>query len=175
MKAAFFDRDGTLIKDVHYLSSLDQIQLIERAVAFAAVCQAKGYTLFVVTNQSGVARGYFSAQFVEQTHDALYHQLQQQGVVIKKFYYCSHHPTDAVVPELLTDCTCRKPGPGMLLTAAQEYGINLQASLMFGDKQLDLDAGEVAGCAAFTIDQVLEQSPAWWDEKIFATYTARSS
>lgn len=168
MKAAFFDRDGTLIKDVHYLSSLDQIQLIERVVAFAATCQKKGYTLFVVTNQSGIARGYFSAQFVEQTHNALYHQLQQRGVMIKKFYYCPHHPTHAVIPELLIDCYCRKPWPGMLLKAAQEHGINLQDSLMFGDKQLDVDAGQAAGCRGFIIDQVLEQSPAWWDEKIFA-------
>gem|GEM_PF-852133 len=169
MKAAFFDRDGTLIKNVHYLSSLDQIQLIEQAVNFAAVCQEKGYTLFIVTNQSGIARGYFSAQFVERTHAVLYHQLQQRNVEIKKFYYCPHHPTDSVIPELRTLCNCRKPGPGMLLTAAHEHGINLQNSLMFGDKQIDLEAGEAAGCRAFSIDQILEQSPAWWDEKIFAT------
>lgn len=172
MKAAFFDRDGTLIKDVNYLSSLDQIELIKQAVDFAAVCQAKGYTLFVVTNQSGIARGYFSAQFVEQTHAVLYHQLRQQDVEIKKFYYCPHHPRDAVIPELLIDCNCRKPGTGMLLKAAQEYGIDLQASLMFGDKQLDVDAGQAAGCAAFIIDHVLKQSPSWWDEKIFVTNTA---
>lgn len=169
MKAAFFDRDGTLIKDVHYLSALHQIQLIEQAVAFAAVCQAQGYTLFVVTNQSGIARGHISAQFVEQTHEVLYHRLQQRGVVIKQFYYCPHHPTDAVIPELLIACNCRKPGPGMLLKAAQEHGINLQASLMFGDKQLDVDAGQAAGCNAFIIDQVLEKSPGWWDEKVFVT------
>lgn len=153
-KAAFFDRDGTLIVDYPFLTKLEQVQLLLPAVAIARLCQERGYTLFVVTNQSGVARGFFDEAFVQQTHRLLQDLLSQQGVHIEKYYYCPHHP------EVGNDfykkkCTCRKPLPGMLEQAAQEYNIDLKASLMFGDVERDLQAGNAAGCLSFNMPRLM--------------------
>jgi len=150
-KAAFFDRDGTLIHDVHYLSRLEHVQVFERAMLIARLCAAKGYRLFVVTNQSGVARGLFDETFVQTTHRFLAEQFAAHDVVIEKFYYCPHHPTEAVHDQYRLDCACRKPKPGMLQTAAQEFDVDLQRSVLFGDNQVDLDAGRQVGCQTFDI------------------------
>ena len=151
IKAAFFDRDGTLIKDVPYLSNLGDIQILPEATKIARILQEQGYTLFVVTNQSGVARGFFDEQFIHRTHTYLDTQLVLHGISIKQYYYCPHHPSQALLEQYRQDCTCRKPNPGMLLTAAQDHQIDLSASLMFGNSQTDLDAGLAAGCRAFDI------------------------
>jgi D-glycero-D-manno-heptose 1,7-bisphosphate phosphatase len=157
-KAAFFDRDGTLIRDVNYLSRLDQVEVLERAMHIARLCAAKGYRLFVVTNQSGVARGFFDEAFVQATHQLLARQCAAYGVAFEKFYYCPHHPTVATNDQYRLDCVCRKPRPGMLQTAAQEFGLDLQRSVMFGDKQVDLDAGQQAGCQTFDITKLFAVS-----------------
>lgn len=160
-KAAFFDRDGTLIKDVPYLSSLSDMQLLPQAVAFARLCVAWGYKIFIVTNQSGIARGYFSSEFVEETHVVLAQQLQKEGVVVDKFYYCPHHPTEAVVQLLMIECDCRKPGPGMLHAAAADFNLDLSQSLMFGDRASDVQAGIAAGCRSFDIAHVMSNPLLW--------------
>ena len=160
-KAAFFDRDGTLIKEVSYLSSIDDMQLLPEAVAFARLCAAWGYKIFIVTNQSGVARGYFSSEFVEATHVVLAQQLLKEGVVVDKFYYCPHHPTEAVIQSLMVECSCRKPGPGMLHTAATEFNLDLSQSLMFGDRASDVQAGIAAGCRSFDIAHVMSNPLLW--------------
>jgi len=156
IKAAFFDRDGTLISDVNYLQSIDQIQIIEHAVAIAQLCQSLGYTIFVITNQSGVGRGFFDETFVQKTHDYIRNLFIKRGVTIHSFYYCPHHP-EAIIPAYRQVCACRKPQPGMLLKAAHEYKIDLASSLMFGDKVCDFDAGSAAGCRAFDITKLFLQ------------------
>jgi D-glycero-D-manno-heptose 1,7-bisphosphate phosphatase len=143
-KAAFFDRDGTLIKDVSYLSDLSQIEVLPFAVDLCLNLQREGFLLIVVTNQSGIARGFFDASFVEKTHDELKRMFLHRGVTFEKFYYCPHHPNDG--------CQCRKPSPGMLMRAAREYSIDMSQSLMFGDKKLDIEAGNAAGCKSFYIN-----------------------
>ena len=153
-KAAFFDRDGTLIDDVNYLSSLDQIKVISKALEVCRLLQSKGYMLFVVTNQSGIARGYFDENFVNKTHDHLKSIFQKEGINLKKFYFCPHHPIHALEEKYKQNCECRKPNPGMLLQAAREFDINLSQSLMFGDKELDVQAGNAAGCRSFYIQNV---------------------
>jgi D-glycero-D-manno-heptose 1,7-bisphosphate phosphatase len=157
-KAAFFDRDGTLIQEVNYLSRLEQVQVIDRAMLIARLCADKGYRLFVITNQSGVARGMFDEAFVQATHRLVAEQCVAHGVLIEKFYYCPHHPTEAVHDHYRLDCACRKPKPGMLQAAAQEFDLDLQRSVMFGDKQVDLDAGQQAGCQTFDITKLFAVS-----------------
>ena len=155
IKAAFFDRDGTLIKDVSYLSDLKQVELLPGIIKFCSTLQNLGYKLFVVTNQSGIARGFFDESFVEKTHIFISDIFKSNGIKFEKFYYCSHHPKESVKKELLLDCNCRKPKPGMLLRAADEFNIDLGQSLMFGDRSMDIQAGNSVGCRSFYIQNIL--------------------
>ena len=146
-KAAFFDRDGTLIKDVHYLSSLDHVELLPGIVDFCLYLQQKDYLLFVVTNQSGIARGFFDEAFVQKTHRYISDIFAKHSIYFKKFYYCPHHPSE--------NCMCRKPSPGMLELASCEYDLDLSKSLMFGDKECDIQVGTRVGCKSFYILDII--------------------
>lgn len=149
-RAAFFDRDGTIIKNVHYLSSIDQIEIIERTIDICRLCQAKGYQLILVTNQSGVARGFFDEAFVIEANRHLFALLASRRVFFTKAYYCPHYPGGIVEP-YACPCTCRKPESGMLFAAAAEYEIDLKASIMIGDSEVDIKSGNAAGCQSFDI------------------------
>ncbi|MFA6527859.1 MAG: HAD family hydrolase, partial [Candidatus Babeliales bacterium] len=153
------DRDGTIIKNTGYLSSADQIELIEGAVQLCRLCQDKGYQLILVTNQSGVARGYFDESFVQATHEYLFNVLAKHEVFFTKAYYCPHHPK-AQVKDYARQCQCRKPGPGMLLSAAVDYDLDLSASVMIGDTDVDIKAGVAAGCRSFDILSLLNLNKA---------------
>jgi len=109
----------------------------------------------VVTNQSGVARGFFDEAFVQRTHEFLQKRLHKSGVVVQAWYYCPHHPSVATVARYKKKCLCRKPQPGMLLQAAHDFGIDLSQSVMIGDKRSDLDAGKAAGCRSFDINALM--------------------
>ena len=159
IKAAFLDRDGTIIEDVKYLSRLENIKLIPHAVKICHLLQQKNYKLFVFTNQSGIARGMFDEEFVKKTHSHISQIFEKNGVIFEKFYYCPHHPTEAIVPKYDQMCECRKPKPGMLLKAAQEYPIDLAKSIAIGNEQKDLVAGQRAGCKSFDINQLFNLSP----------------
>ena len=154
-KAAFLDRDGTIIHDVGYLSNLANCRFMPGIIELLQRLQKAGYLLVVVTNQSGIARGYFDESFVEATHDFLETQLLQHGVTIAAFYFCPHHPEKSVRADLLQACDCRKPRAGMFIQAAQDLAIDLTASLMIGDSARDLEAGRAAGCRSYLIDEVL--------------------
>jgi len=149
IKAAFFDRDGTLIKDVNYLKSLDNIELIPNILDLCSYLQDRGYKLFVITNQSGISRKYFDEQFVLDTHLYLKWLFGKHNVFFEKFYHCPHQD--------IHNCECRKPKPGLILKACQEFDIDLKQSLMFGDKNIDLEAGNLAGCQSFLIQDILNQ------------------
>jgi D-glycero-D-manno-heptose 1,7-bisphosphate phosphatase len=156
IKAAFFDRDGTIIKDANYLSDFSKIEVVPEAIKLCLELQKIGYKLFVVTNQSGIARGCFDEVFVKYTHDYLAKLFEKEGVFFEKWYYCPHHPEygNKFYKKV---CNCRKPQPGMLLQAAQEYNIDLKKSFMFGDKLCDLQAGQAAGCKSFYIQNISDQ------------------
>ena len=156
-KAAFFDRDGTLIEDVNYLSNIDQIKILPGIVKLCLDLQKNGYMIMVVTNQSGVARGYYDEKFVEEANIYLGDLFEKYGVFINKFYYCPHHPVSAISSKYNKKCCCRKPEPGMLLQAAEEFDIDLSKSLMFGDKETDLMAGNAVGCKSFYIQDFIEK------------------
>jgi D-glycero-D-manno-heptose 1,7-bisphosphate phosphatase len=162
-KGAFFDRDGTLITHVPYLARIDDIKLIKRAAELCLFLQNKGYKLFVITNQSGIGRGFFDEAFVQESHQVLDAHLKKQGVIFTKFYYCPHHPPEARLEAYKVECACRKPGVGMLQAAQKEFGVDLQRSLMFGDQQCDIDAGLGAGCRSYLIDTVLKSNFAQFD------------
>ncbi len=117
-----------------------------------------GFLLVVITNQSGLARGYFSETDLQQMHNALQTELLGLGIQLSGIYYCPHHP-DGVVPELATDCQCRKPRPGLLLQAARELHIDLEHSWFVGDILDDVEAGKLAGCRTVLVDLGTESAP----------------
>lgn len=145
-RAIFLDRDGTINVEKNYL--IDPAEL----VLFPGVGEAlrrgseAGYLLVVVTNQSGVARGYFTTSEIDALHDHLQQELRPYGVQIDAFYHCPHHPEHGG-----GRCRCRKGAPGMLLQAAQEHQIDLSASWMIGDKRSDIEAGSNAGCRTILV------------------------
>ncbi|SIN74862.1 D-glycero-D-manno-heptose 1,7-bisphosphate phosphatase [Acetomicrobium flavidum] len=146
MRAAIFlDRDGTLIREVGYLSSLTQIEILPDVPKALKLLKSLGYLLIIVTNQSGVARGFFDEPFVLQVHSVLQERFIEQGARIDAFYYCPHHPTEGKPPYDI-DCDCRKPKTGMLKKAASEHDIDISRSWVIGDSLVDAQLAQNAGC-----------------------------
>ncbi len=139
--AVFLDRDGTINEEVGYLSRTEELVLIPRAADAVRLINEAAMKAVVITNQSGVARGFFSEAVVEMVHARLEEMLRQERAFIDRFYYCPHHPTEGKGAYRIA-CKCRKPEPGMLLQAADELDIDLQRSYVVGDMLKDL---EVAG------------------------------
>ena len=148
--AVFLDRDGTLIEDVDYLRSLDQIALFPWTVDALRLAARSGLAAVVVTNQSAVARGIITEEFVAATHDELNRRLAGGGARIDAFYFCPHLP-DAPLEKYKARCRCRKPGPGMLEDAARDLEIDLTRSWMIGDRWLDVAAGAAAGVRSLLV------------------------
>jgi D-glycero-D-manno-heptose 1,7-bisphosphate phosphatase len=144
-KAVFLDRDGTINEEKDYLFRPEEFAFIPGAPEAIARLKNAGFLVIVVTNQSGVARGYFGIDDVRRLHEHLQRQLAAIGTTIDGFYLCPHHPAHGV-GEYRTECDCRKGRPGMLLQAAAEHGIDLRRSYMVGDKLADVEAGQAAGC-----------------------------
>lgn len=135
--AAFVDRDGTINVERHYLGSPEELELISGAAAGLKQLREQGYVLVVLTNQSGVARRYFTLDAVAAVHARLAEMLAAEGVTLDGVYICPHGPADA--------CDCRKPLPGMALKAAADLGLDLARSVMIGDKAADLGLGRAIG------------------------------
>ena len=150
-KAIFLDKDGTLISDVPYNVDPELILLSDDCLSGLQNLQAKGYLLIVVTNQSGVARGYFKEEALEQVEQKLKELLQDKRIELNGFYFCPHHP-EGNIQTLAVNCNCRKPEPGMLLKAAEDLDIDLDSSWMIGDILNDIEAGNRAGCKSILID-----------------------
>ena len=149
-EAVFLDRDGTLIEEVYYLSAPEQVRLIPGATDAVRRLNDAGVLVVVVTNQAGVARGYFPESRVGAVHAHLSALLAERGARIDAFAYCPHHPTEGVGAYRIV-CECRKPKPGLLLTAARDLGIDLSRSWMIGDKPCDAEAGKAAGCRSILV------------------------
>jgi D-glycero-D-manno-heptose 1,7-bisphosphate phosphatase len=143
-RAVFLDRDGTIIDEVGYLSDLKQVRLIFGAAAAIKRLNEAGLKVVLVTNQSGIARGYFTEAFVRETHDLLGKMLGLEGARLDGIYYCPHHPKAGQSPYTAA-CDCRKPGTGMLEQAARELSIDIRASFVVGDKWSDVELGQRAG------------------------------
>nr|WP_320115485.1 D-glycero-beta-D-manno-heptose 1,7-bisphosphate 7-phosphatase [uncultured Desulfuromonas sp.] len=143
--AVFLDRDGTINVERDYLYRPEDFCFIDGAETAIRQLNDAGFVVVVVTNQSGVARGYYREEDVEILHDYLSHQLAKVGAHIDGYYYCPHHPQSGQAP-YVQECECRKGKPGMLLQAARDLDIDLSRSWMVGDKKADVDAGLAAGC-----------------------------
>lgn len=137
-RALFLDRDGTIIEDVGYARDPRQVRLLPGAGSALAELGGKGFLLILVSNQSGVGRGWITPEQAEQVHRQLLSSLAQREVRLAAAYYCPHAPAE--------HCRCRKPSPGMLLHAAKEFGLELKDSYLVGDKPSDIDAGSRVGC-----------------------------
>lgn len=153
-KAVFLDRDGTLIRDKKYAFRPAEIELLDGVVAGLKLLQQADYRLIVITNQSGVARGFFKEEDVKAMHRRLSEMLLQEGIRISGFYYCPHHP-DGCLPEYTFRCDCRKPEPGLILRASLERSIALSDSWLVGDFLTDVKAGLAAGCNTVLIREDL--------------------
>ncbi len=143
-KAAFLDRDGVINHDRAYVHSWDKFEFLPGSIEAMRKLKQAGYALVVVTNQSGLARGYFSDKQYQELTDAMKQALSDSGAPVDAVYHCPHHPQGAVL-ELSINCDCRKPAPGMILRAEREMGIFLSDSLMIGDKPSDIEAARAAG------------------------------
>lgn len=149
-RCVFLDRDGTINEEVSYLSRPDQLRLIAGAAEAIKQLKHAGLKVVIVTNQAGVARGYFSEPALQQIHLELEKMLRAQEAHIDAIYYCPHHPT-AGIGVYKINCSCRKPKPGLLERAARELSLDLHQSFMAGDKPADLQAGEVVGCRTILV------------------------
>lgn len=136
--AVFLDRDGVLIHDVHYLSSLDDIRFYPDISDGLKILRDCGYLLIVVTNQSGVARGFFPKTFVVECHNRMNQMLETDQAKLDHLYFCPHHING--LPPYNIKCDCRKPAPGMIRQAEKELNLNLQASFLIGDKKSDVES-----------------------------------
>lgn len=146
--AAFLDRDGVLNIDDGYIGTRDRIRWMPGVVKAIRALNDAGYLVFVITNQSGVARGMFSEQDVGDLHDWMRGELQRDGARIDDFRFCPHH-TEGSVADYAVDCDCRKPKPGMLRDLMSAWPVRAQGSFMIGDKPSDVEAAKAAGLPGF--------------------------
>jgi len=143
--AVFLDRDGTVNVEVHYLSQPEDLVLLPSVAETIALLNSRNIAVVIVTNQAGVARGYFPEHRLIDIHKRLDEMLAAEGAHVDGIYYCPHHPTSGL-GAYKTVCECRKPLPGMLIQAARDLNLDLSRSLMIGDRDSDLEAGANAGC-----------------------------
>jgi D,D-heptose 1,7-bisphosphate phosphatase len=146
--AVFFDRDGVLNHDLGYTYRPEDLRLIDGAAETIRRCNRSGRYVFVVTNQSGVARGLYTIEAVRAFHAAMQRQLRRAGAHIDGLYICPHHP-EGTVDAYRRECECRKPGPGMLRQAIAEWPVDVEASVMIGDRPSDMAAAAACGIRGF--------------------------
>lgn len=148
--ALFLDRDGTINIEEEYLSDPDRVELIPGSAEAIREANEAGLRVFVVTNQSGVARGLHSEADILAVHRRLEELLSVRGARLDALYYCPHHP-DAGSPPYRKVCRCRKPKTGMLEQAVKTFGIDLASSFIVGDKCTDIETGKNAGCGTVLV------------------------
>lgn len=145
-KAVFLDRDGVITEDPpHYAHRVDQVRIITGSGEAIRLLNGAGFQVIVVSNQSGVAKGYYKEHDIELFNQEMKRQLSLEGAYVDAEYYCPHHP-EGIVKEYCKSCTCRKPQPGMLIQAAKQHRIYLEESFMVGDKFTDIEAGNSVNC-----------------------------
>ena len=142
--AVFIDRDGTLSEEVGYLNHPSRFHLFPYSSAAIKLLNDNGWLSIVVTNQAGVARGYFSEEIILEIHDRLARELEKEGAKVDGIYYCAHHPSVGKPPYRM-DCDCRKPKPGLIQRAGADFEIDLATSWMIGDRYSDIELARNAG------------------------------
>jgi D-glycero-D-manno-heptose 1,7-bisphosphate phosphatase len=149
-RAVFLDRDGTINVDHGYVCRAEEFEIIPGAPEAIRRLRDAGFQVIVVTNQAGIARGYYGETELHALHSHLDRELERSGTAIDAYYYCPHHPEQGIGP-FRRDCDCRKPLPGMLRQAATDRAIDLEGSYLVGDKLSDILAGLAAGCAPILV------------------------
>lgn len=137
-RAVFLDRDGTIAKDAGYCSSPEDFELLPSVPEAIRLLKANSFKVIVITNQSGIARGYFSEEMLGQIHKKMGEELAKCGAYINAVYHCPHHPDEG--------CECRKPKTALFHQAAKEFDIDFNGSFVVGDMPMDIDAGRGLGC-----------------------------
>lgn len=150
-KAIFLDKDGTLIPDIPYNVDPDKVFFVDGVIDALQRFKRYGYTLIMVTNQSGIAKGLFSIEALSDLFASLQRRLSMDNAAMDVIYFCPHSPC-GIVDKYTLDCNCRKPKPGMILKAAAAWDIDLDQSWMIGDILNDVEAGSRAGCSTILID-----------------------
>jgi len=150
-KAIFLDKDGTLVKDVPYNVNPELVSYSGFAVEALKLLQQEGYLLIVISNQSGIARGYFTEPDLTVLFNSIRLDMEASEIRIAGFYYCPHLP-DATIHGFSKNCDCRKPAPGMMLQAREDFDIDLARSWMIGDILDDIEAGKRAGCKTILLN-----------------------
>lgn len=140
MKVAFLDRDGVINREVNYLHEIKDFEFTSNCIQGLKRLIEHGYQIIIVTNQAGIARGYYTVHDYEVLTDWYRGELAKHGIDILDIFYCPHHPQGSVA-EFRVECACRKPNSGMLEQAASKYKIDVHQSLLIGDKESDLLAG----------------------------------
>lgn len=158
--AIFLDRDGVLIEDIHLLTNPEDIRVLEGVPRALISIKEAGFKLIVASNQTVVARGLITEQDVYTINAELERILEQAGAPhLDGFYFCPHHP-NATLPAYRVACECRKPQPGLLLRAAHEHNLNLDACFVVGDRITDVIAGARAGCRTVLVQTGKHEAPA---------------
>jgi D-glycero-D-manno-heptose 1,7-bisphosphate phosphatase len=148
--AVFLDRDGTINEEVGYLDSIDKLNIFAYTSEAIRLINESGMKAVVMTNQSGVAKGYFTEEFVRTVHERIQEMLRERGAFIDAFYYCPHHQTEGV-GVYLQSCACRKPEAGMLVQASKDLDINLRRSYTVGDMLKDIQVAYTVGAKGILV------------------------
>jgi len=145
-KGAFFDRDGTINVDVNYLYKIEDFRFIDGMPQFIKKFNDWGYKVIVITNQAGIARGFYTEEDMHKLHEHINKELAEIGAHIDAFYFCPHHP------DITGSCHCRKPEQGMIEKAIKDFDIDVTKSVLFGDKPWDIEAGEKCGIKGYLVE-----------------------
>lgn len=143
-RAVFLDRDGTINRDVPYCSCPEEFELLPMVAEGIRLLNEHNFKVVVITNQSGIARGYFIEDILTQIHQKMRSELAERGAFIDAIYYCPHHPDE--------NCECRKPKPTMIFKATLDLDIDLRQSYVIGDSNIDTEMGEKAGCKTVIVN-----------------------
>ena len=148
-KAVFIDRDGTININVEYLDTPDEFKMYPGVAEGIRLLKENGYKIIVITNQSGIARGFFTEETLEKIHNKMKDELSEKGASIDAIYYCPHHPDEK--------CNCRKPNTGLLKKAIKDFDIDVKNSFFIGDRMIDVEAGSKIGVKTVLVPENKEK------------------
>lgn len=149
-KAVFLDRDGTINEEMGYINHASRFNIFKYVPEAIKILNDSDFLVFVVTNQSGLARGYFNEELLDSVHKSLIKQVEKNSAKIERIYYCPHHPQEGIAKYKI-DCDCRKPKPGMINRAKTEFNINLDQSYIIGDRYKDIEFGRNLGLSTIMV------------------------
>lgn len=157
-RALFLDRDGVVNEEIGYLSRPEEVRFMPGIFELCRRAQAFGYRLIIVTNQAGIARGYYTEEDFHKLMRWMHAEFAREGVMLDRYYFCPHHPEQGV-GAYRKECPDRKPNPGMLLRAAAEFNLDMGQSIFVGDRCSDVAAGRAAGVGTLALVEGLETGP----------------